>query len=68
LTTESATLASDPRTFDPQVTRVLLNRGARLDQPPLIFSKALHEAFVVSLCRRAHEAAETRWSLCLRDA
>jgi uncharacterized protein VirK/YbjX len=50
------------------VTRVLLNRGARLNQPPLIFSKALHEAFVVSLCRRAHEAAETRWSLCLRDA
>ena len=30
------------RTFDPQVTRVLLNRGARLNQPPLIFSKALH--------------------------
>jgi hypothetical protein len=55
------------RTLDPQVTRVLLNWGARLNQRPLIFSKAVHEAS--SACAgHAHEAAETRWSLCLRDA
>ena len=36
---------------------------------PSDFSKALHEAFVVSSCRQhAHGAAETRWSLCVRDA
>jgi hypothetical protein len=30
-------------------------------------SESAHDV-VVSLCRRAHEAAETRWSLCVRDA
>jgi hypothetical protein len=36
---------------------------------PSDFSKALHEAFVVSLCQQhAHGVAETRWSLCVRDA